>query len=480
MLLRVLNQEMEAPADFQPQNNSQAYLAYAAGIITDASLLPTPLTIEQALLKEYCLNGGGGGPELPELTNPATAAQILAGYEAIDQNGAMMTGTNDAEEQNLRLEGRLSGNGTIGKEWEITDASGLFYMGARQDVASELLRRCKNLTDLREMFLYSTFETLPDLSDISGKQLTGIYGMFNYCERLVHADISKFDTTLITDISSLFNSCKKLNSFKLSDTGFPNLERATNTFSGCESLETIDISFLEGNSKLVSIQNMFSGCKKLRKIDFSKVDTSNVYNIGGWCINCLLLEEIIGFSACNKEGISNAILITYYSSTPAILSRLTFRTDLPEGQYAIRSAIDIKYCGFRRAGLVEMFNTLTDVSGFTYSDNYKKITITGNPCLLTEKEISSNNTTFDTYGSLVDLVKPLASGYYPLEMPVDYRPSGQTTGIEGVLGDITPEMFETGPVWVGLKPYTFPIPEEDKLTDEDRAIATAKGWILVE
>ena len=58
-----------------------------------------------------------------------------------------------------------------------------------------------------------------------------------------------------------------------------------------------------------------------------------------------------------------------------------------------------------------MFNTLPDVSTQTYSENYKKITLTGNPC------------------------------------------------ITGTLKDGT--TCET-------------------LTDEDRAIATNKGWTLVE
>lgn len=39
------------------------------------------------------LNIIGGGKKLPTLSNPATAAQILAGYEAINGAGELMTGT---------------------------------------------------------------------------------------------------------------------------------------------------------------------------------------------------------------------------------------------------------------------------------------------------------------------------------------------------------------------------------------------------
>lgn len=48
---------------------------------------------------------------------------------------------------------------------------------------------------------------------------------------------------------------------------------------------------------------------------------------------------------------------------------------------AIRSAIYIPYCSFDRDGMVEMFNTLPDVSNLGLGANNVKITITGNPCI---------------------------------------------------------------------------------------------------
>ena len=38
----------------------------------------------------------GGGIVLPELTNPATPNEILTGYEALDGNGVLMTGSSKA------------------------------------------------------------------------------------------------------------------------------------------------------------------------------------------------------------------------------------------------------------------------------------------------------------------------------------------------------------------------------------------------
>lgn len=77
-LLRALNGEEMAA--FQPQNNEQAYLAFALGLITDADALPEPVTIEQVLLKLYCLNGSGG----LEITN---AESLFANNVRLDNVG---------------------------------------------------------------------------------------------------------------------------------------------------------------------------------------------------------------------------------------------------------------------------------------------------------------------------------------------------------------------------------------------------------
>ena len=58
MLRALTGTPLAENAKFQPQNNKQAYLAYALGLLTE---LPEPRTIEEALLKQYCLSGGGGG-----------------------------------------------------------------------------------------------------------------------------------------------------------------------------------------------------------------------------------------------------------------------------------------------------------------------------------------------------------------------------------------------------------------------------------
>ena len=177
--------------------------------------------------------------------------------------------------------------------------------------------------------------------------------IFSGCEKLESVDVSKFNTRLITDMSMMF--------------------------SQCFSLESIDISSFN-TSKVTSMYSMFSQCTKLKKIDMSGFDTSLVTNMQNMFNGCKSMNEIVGFSATNKAGITIGFPKGGITEKYA-LKRLTFRTDLPSGKYAIRSKIDIKYCSFERSGMVEMFNTLTNVSSLGLSSSNSTITITGNPCV---------------------------------------------------------------------------------------------------
>ena len=96
---------------------------------------------------------------------------------------------------------------------------------------------------------------------------------------------------------------------------------------------------------------------------------------------CTALAEILGFSAMCAEGLDVGLPKGGQYSGTFALRRLTFRTDLPDGQYSIRSNIDIRYCSFDRAGMVEMFGTLPDLNGSGVSTSNRKITITANPCV---------------------------------------------------------------------------------------------------
>ena len=238
-------------------------------------------------------------------------------------------------------------------EWYITNARYLFYGGARWDIKDLLMSRFKDVTDMEGMFYNFGRLTALDASGLVTSQVKSIKKLFSGCSQLTSLDLSSWNTSNVTNMNEVFGSCLLLTSLDLS------------------SWDT---------SNVTDMGNVFTNCQALTSLSLSSWDTSKTTNMYGLFNQCTVLTEILGFSAMNKAGLS----ITFPSGSSSkvyALKRLTFRTDLPDGVYSIRSAINIKYCSFERDGMVEMFNTLPDVSGLTHSASYKTITITGNPCV---------------------------------------------------------------------------------------------------
>ena len=304
------------------------------------------------------------------------------------------------------ISGGGGGGGSGGSEdWYITDAQYLFYNGARLDVKDTLLSKMKDVTSMYSMFSSCNNLTSLDVSKWDTSKVTNMSGMFGTCSNLTSLDVSKWDTSNVTTIVSMFHSCNKLTSLDVSNFDTSNVTAMSSVFSSCNNLTSLDVSKWDTSkvtnmsgmfgtcsnltsldvskwdtSNVTTIVSMFHSCNKLTSLDVSNFDTSNVTDMSYMFDSCRALEEIVGFSATNKAGL-NIGFPKGKSSSPVKLKRLTFRTDLASGVYSIRSAINISYCSFERDGMVEMFNTLPDVSGLGLSSSYTTITITGNPCL---------------------------------------------------------------------------------------------------
>lgn len=641
---------------FHPQNNEQAYLAYAVGLIADPSELPEPRTATEVLLYEYCLNGGGGTPgELPALINPATAALILEGYEAINGSGRKVTGTmRDNGDMHGELSphvdtypiraGYHSGNGEVtvrsggititptDKEqiieaddeffdtviveaapegeggpmvtglkasgvlfgnWQadhldlrgldvsaLTDGTSLFREAsgiASIDVTGWDVSKMTSmnhmfyvnkgiakiigmdtwetdaLTDMSSMFQSATKLTSIDLSgfntskvttlsqtfdgcssleeiigleDLDTSAMTQCGRLFYGCAKLKEIDLSKWDVSkLKSNFNSTFYGCSALKRVNLTGWDVAKIKQVSQTFYGCTSLEEIvgladigtdainNMSGTFANCKLikvldlskwnfgalVAIDNAFSGCTALeevvgleniptgnvttmaytfqncglKSIDMSLWDTSLVTNMNGM-FSGAAVKEIIGFSAMNKAGVTIGFPVGT-SSKASGLKRLTFRTDVAN---PIRSAIDIKYNQMERSGAVEMFNSLPDVSALTHSANYKKITLTGNPCVSSTFKIPEKSgvpvSSYAEYAAAAD-------EFYGNFDRTGAQIKGFVDGVGWELVDATnvnEDFFNYSQV--SFLEFTATVSDSMKLTDEDRAIATGKGWTLVE
>lgn len=294
--------------------------------------------------------------------------------------------------------------GGNGEELAISDASYLFYSGARVSNYDSIVKHLVDVTNMSYMFSKFPDGISVDISTLNTSKVINMSNMFNGA-KLRSADFSNFDTSNVTDMSSMFNGCDYLADLNIKNFDTSKVTNMNEMFVGMMNLETLDLSNFDtsnvtnmssmfaangklknlnissfNTSKVTTMTYMFNNCNGLKTLDFSNFDTGKANMMTSIFNGCSSLEEITGFSATNKAGLTIGFPKGTTSSRYA-LRRLTFRTDLPEGTYSIRSAINISYCAFDRAGMVEMFNSLPDITSAGVSANYKKITITGNPCL---------------------------------------------------------------------------------------------------
>ena len=309
---------------------------------------------------------------------------------------------------------------------KITNANYLFFGGARLDVMDALLKGCEKVTSAAGIFQMCSGVTSLDLSGLDTSESTSFESAFESCSSLADLNISEWDTSKVTNISRMFYGCKNLNDVDVSDWDVSNIAYMNHTFNGCASI---------------------------KRLDLSKWDTSKVKSMQGIFYNCSLLEEIIGFGAPAATNIGFPRGDIEYR--PA-LKRLTFRTDIEK---AIDADINIEYCSFERSGLVEMFNSLPDIS----DDSPRYITITGNPCVGRSFETIESLETYVWDGNLHDET-----------MIFEY--AGKRYTMSGS------EMLRFMNRYIEEEPLDFKLMEADveSLTEEDRKIAIRKGWHLVE
>ena len=217
-----------------------------------------------------------------------------------------------------------------GSDVEITDASYLFYSGARISSLIELLGICKNATLCTSMFQNARTASI-DLSNFNTSNVTDMSSMFQSCINLTSLDLSNFNTSNVTNMSSMFNSCVDLSTLNLSNFNTSNVTTMHSMFYNCQSLTEIDLSNFDTSSvvffsymfynclKLVSVKlnnsitsvtqsmnNMFQNCQMLSSIDLSNFDTSSVNALANMFYGCTNLTKIDISKFTSKELINNA------------------------------------------------------------------------------------------------------------------------------------------------------------------------------
>lgn len=199
----------------------------------------------------------------------ATADDILKGKTAYANNEEIV-GTIE------EYDGSFEGSAKEGAK--ITDASYLFYKGARIDHINELLALCENVSSCENMFYSCSKLTELDLSKFDTSNITTMSYMFYSCSGLSEIDVSKFDTTNVTAMSYVFYSCSGLSELDLSTWNTSNVKYMASMFTVCSNLTKLDVSKFD-TSNVTDMGAMFHGCEKITSLDLSNFDMSKVNKV---------------------------------------------------------------------------------------------------------------------------------------------------------------------------------------------------------
>lgn len=247
---------------------------------------------------------------------------------------------------------------------------------------------------------------------------TSTYYMFCRCINLKEAPL--FDTSKVTTMSNMFYMCSKLTNVPLYNTS--NVENMSSMFSSCKGLTEVP---LFDTSNVTNMNNMFNSCDKLTNVPL--FDTSKVTDMGAMFTACSGLMRIPPFNTSNVTTFGSM----FYNCQKLVEVPLLDTSKVTSIGYAFYNCSNLKSIGgFKNLGKAYT-RTTTNYSYYTIDLSY---------CNLL------------THDSLMNVINNL----YDLNLTYNVAGGGKLYRQSLVLGATNLA----------------------KLTEEEIAIATNKGWTV--
>ena len=164
------------------------------------------------------------------------------------------------------------------------DANGVsegesFLSGAKNLKAIPLY----NISIYRANNMFSNCSSLTTIPPLNTSKATTMNNMFNGCTNLT--SIPQLDTSNVTNMDYMFYNCTKLTTIPLLNTS--NVTTMSSMFRDCTILTTIPPL---NTSNVTIMTSMFNNCSNLTSIP--QLDTSNVTNMSNMFYNCTNLTSI--------------------------------------------------------------------------------------------------------------------------------------------------------------------------------------------
>lgn len=372
--------------------------------------------------------------EIARLTQ--AKADIKAAIEA--KGVTVGSGTIDTYAEKI---GEISSGGSGGDEYsyrtQYADESGLAELGWTQESINYF--KYNNYINPSQQSTYTVSQ--------ANKDIYGVINSSNISNYKSNSDLMflpYFDTSSVTAMYSKFSAFYSLVSIPLLNTS--NVTDMSNMFSNCRSLVSIPPLY---TSKATSMKYMFSYCYSLASIPL--LDTSKVNSMYSMFQSCASLVSIPLLNTSNVTNMSG--MFSYCNSLKSIpllnTSKVTNMSSMFENCASLKT--------------IPLLNTnnVTNMGNmFSYCYSLKSV-----PLLNTSK-VTNMNYMFRSCSLLTTL-----NGFTGLKTDLDLSYCANLTH-DSILNVINKAAT------VSSQTLTLGSTNLAKLTDEEKAIATNKGWIL--
>ena len=356
-------------------------------------------------------------------------------------------------------------------------------------------------------YMFDGNESLTSINGIytSTPSLTTCYSMFNKCESL--ESIPYFDISNVTDMYRMFTFCRSLTTIPLLNTS--NVLNMDQSFYGCESLTSIPQM---DTSRVKSMAGAFSMCSSLTTIPL--LSTSNVVDMRLLFSNCKLLTNVPQLDTSNVNdmdhmfaGCSSLTTIPLLNTSNVIDTSYMFfncesLTNIPQLDLSKVNDVSWMFYGCKSLTAIPQLNTSNVTNFYNCFNSCKSLTTipqlnTSNVTnfencfkvchslqslpLLDFSNVTLANYMFDDasssniappYPELNDL-----GGFKNLK--VNLNLSGMPNLIVQSLMNVINNLYDfVGNGSTTTRTLTLGTTNLNKLTAEQKAVATNKGWIL--
>lgn len=350
----------------------------------------------------------------------------------------------------------------------VTNIESMFS-DCRSLSALPLLDTRKATSMYRFLFNCNSLITVP-LLDTS--KVTSFNQTLSNCHSLI--SIPMLDTASSTDMKNMFSGCCRLRTVPLFDT--TNVTEMDNMFNGCSSLITVPAF---NTSQCRSTNNMFRDCWSLESVPL--FDTSNVTTMGYMFYNCYSLAHVPDFNTSNVTSMSYMFYYCYtlpqipcfntskVTSATRMLQYCTRLMEVPQLDTSSMTDTSYMFFGCENIRSVPFLNTSKATSMTCMFYNCYSLEEVSD---LDVSLAGSLDSLFNTCYSLSRVTIKTETGTWdnPKSFAV-YNAQMSRAALVALFNSL-PVISAAANLSIGLNPGT------SELTDEDKAIATGKGWTL--